>query len=160
MPQHFVNIRLEGDYLIPTLSAVWKRYRNDAAGAWELIYQERIQRYGACRYGGLSSSSFRSTDSAWDAYSADIPTGVAIGSEESTKLSPNKVSQIASLGFNPLQCQKEAINISNFKLEEVMNWLLSHMDDLDIDAPIHKHTKNKVSLSKVVTPMFFGFDEE
>ncbi|KAD0520624.1 hypothetical protein E3N88_44136 [Mikania micrantha] len=57
-------------------------------------------------------------------------TGVAIGSEESTKLSPNKVSQIASLGFNPLQCQKESINISNFKLEEVMNWLLSHMDDL------------------------------
>ncbi|KAD4386201.1 hypothetical protein E3N88_26370 [Mikania micrantha] len=59
-------------------------------------------------------------------------TGVAIGSEASTKLSPNKVSQIASLGFNPLQCQKEAINISNFKLEEVMNWLLSHMDDLAI----------------------------
>ncbi|KAL8255485.1 hypothetical protein R6Q59_030552 [Mikania micrantha] len=46
--------------------------------------------------------------------------GVAIGSEESTKLSPNKVSQIASLGFNPLQCQKEAINISNFKLEEIL----------------------------------------
>ncbi|KAD4385238.1 hypothetical protein E3N88_25406 [Mikania micrantha] len=45
MPQHFVNIRLEGDYPIPTLSAVWKRYRNDAAGAWELVYQERIQRY-------------------------------------------------------------------------------------------------------------------
>ncbi|KAD7478184.1 hypothetical protein E3N88_01320 [Mikania micrantha] len=45
MPQHFVNIRLEGDYPIPTLSAVWKRYRNDAAGAWELIYQERIQQY-------------------------------------------------------------------------------------------------------------------
>ncbi|KAD4179277.1 hypothetical protein E3N88_27868 [Mikania micrantha] len=45
MPQHFVNIRLEGDYPIPTLSAVWKRYRNDAAGAWELVYQEQIQRY-------------------------------------------------------------------------------------------------------------------
>ncbi|KAL8264288.1 hypothetical protein R6Q59_022418 [Mikania micrantha] len=40
---------------------------------------------------------------------------VAVGSEkESTKLSPNKVSQIASLGFNPLQCQKEPINITNF----------------------------------------------
>ncbi|KAD7480038.1 hypothetical protein E3N88_03174 [Mikania micrantha] len=48
MPQHFVNIRLEGDYPIPTLSAVWKRYRNDAAGAWELIYQERIQRGRPC----------------------------------------------------------------------------------------------------------------
>ncbi|KAD7117782.1 hypothetical protein E3N88_05050 [Mikania micrantha] len=33
--------------------------------------------YGACRYGGLSSSSFRSTDSAWHAYRADIPTGRA-----------------------------------------------------------------------------------
>ncbi|KAD2393797.1 hypothetical protein E3N88_40774 [Mikania micrantha] len=42
---HFVNLRLEGDYPIPTLSAVWKRYRNDAAGAWEMVYQERIQRY-------------------------------------------------------------------------------------------------------------------
>ncbi|KAD6795334.1 hypothetical protein E3N88_06230 [Mikania micrantha] len=45
MPMHFVNLRLEGDYPIPTLSAVWKRYRNDVAGEWETIYQERIQRY-------------------------------------------------------------------------------------------------------------------
>ncbi|KAD2393875.1 hypothetical protein E3N88_40852 [Mikania micrantha] len=44
MPMHFVNLRLEGDYPIPTLSAVWKRYRSDAAGAWEMVYQERIQR--------------------------------------------------------------------------------------------------------------------
>ncbi|KAL8232851.1 hypothetical protein R6Q57_002629 [Mikania cordata] len=42
---HFVNLRLEGDYPIPLPSAVWRRYRNDAAGAWETVYQERIQRY-------------------------------------------------------------------------------------------------------------------
>ncbi|KAD7117353.1 hypothetical protein E3N88_04621 [Mikania micrantha] len=45
MPMHFVNLRLQDDYPIPTLSAVWKRYRNDVAGEWETIYQERIHRY-------------------------------------------------------------------------------------------------------------------
>ncbi|KAL8262882.1 hypothetical protein R6Q59_024231 [Mikania micrantha] len=45
MPMRFVNLRLEGDYPIPTLSAVWKCYRNDVAGEWETIYQERILQY-------------------------------------------------------------------------------------------------------------------
>ncbi|KAD2805129.1 hypothetical protein E3N88_38506 [Mikania micrantha] len=44
MPMYFINLRLEGDYPIPTLSAVWKCYRNNAAGEWETIYQERIHR--------------------------------------------------------------------------------------------------------------------
>jgi uncharacterized UBP type Zn finger protein len=39
------------------------------------------------------------------------------------------VSQLASMGFNYLHCQKAAINTSNTGVEEAMNWLLSHMDD-------------------------------
>jgi hypothetical protein len=39
------------------------------------------------------------------------------------------VSQLASMGFNYIQCQKAAINTSNTGVEEAMNWLLSHMDD-------------------------------
>jgi ubiquitin carboxyl-terminal hydrolase 5/13 len=39
------------------------------------------------------------------------------------------VSQLASMGFNYLHCQKAAISTSNTGVEEAMNWLLSHMDD-------------------------------
>ncbi|THF95758.1 hypothetical protein TEA_006059 [Camellia sinensis var. sinensis] len=39
------------------------------------------------------------------------------------------VSQLASMGFNYLHCQKAAINTSNAGVEEAMNWLLFHMDD-------------------------------
>ena len=39
------------------------------------------------------------------------------------------VSQLASMGFNYVRCQKAAINTSNTGVEEAMNWLLSHMDD-------------------------------
>ncbi|XP_076935914.1 ubiquitin carboxyl-terminal hydrolase 14-like [Bidens hawaiensis] len=84
------------------------------------------------------------------------------GEEESTKLLPNEdiVSQLASMGFNHLHCQKAAINTSNAGVEEAMNWLLSHMDDPDIDAPVHKEAKNEVDPSKVATLVSFGFDEE
>lgn len=39
------------------------------------------------------------------------------------------VTQLVSMGFNHLHCQKAAINTSNAGVEEAMNWLLSHMDD-------------------------------
>lgn len=39
------------------------------------------------------------------------------------------VSQLVSMGFNHLHCQKAAVNTSNTGVEEAMNWLLSHMDD-------------------------------
>lgn len=42
------------------------------------------------------------------------------------------VLQLASMGFNNVHCQKAAINTSNVRVEEAMNWLLSHMDDLGI----------------------------
>ncbi|GKA33594.1 ubiquitin carboxyl-terminal hydrolase 14 [Tanacetum coccineum] len=71
------------------------------------------------------------------------------------------VAQLASMGFNRLHYQKAAINTSNAEVEKAMNWLLSHMDDPDIDAPIDNKAKsNNVDPSKVATHVSFGFDEE
>ncbi|KAI3702917.1 hypothetical protein L6452_28671 [Arctium lappa] len=92
-----------------------------------------------------------------------LPEGGPGDQEESKKLLPNEdiVSQLASMGFNHLHCQKAAINTSNAGVEEAMNWLLSHMDDPDIDAPIHKEAEsNEVDPSKVATLVSFGFEEE
>ena len=53
------------------------------------------------------------------------------------------MSQLASMGFNYLHCQKAAINTSKTKVEEAMNWLLSHMDDPDwyanVIIVVHNH---------------------
>jgi uncharacterized UBP type Zn finger protein len=51
--------------------------------------------------------------------------------DDSNKPSANEeiVSQLVSMGFNHLHCQKAAINTSNVGVEEAMTWLLSHMDD-------------------------------
>ncbi|XP_028108491.1 ubiquitin carboxyl-terminal hydrolase 14-like [Camellia sinensis] len=70
------------------------------------------------------------------------------------------------MGFNYLHCQKAAINTSNAGVEEAMNWLLSHMDDPDIDAPISQETQSAgvvssfVDQSKVDTLVSFGFEED
>ena len=53
------------------------------------------------------------------------------------------VSQLASMGFNYLHCQKAAINTSNTGVEEAMNWLLSHKDDsgwyANVIILVHNH---------------------
>ncbi|KAL5102447.1 hypothetical protein RYX36_006774, partial [Vicia faba] len=60
------------------------------------------------------------------------------------------VSQLNSMGFHLIHCQKAAINTSNAGVEEAMNWLLSHMNDPDIDAPISKERGSEsVDQSKV-----------
>ncbi|XP_058206103.1 ubiquitin carboxyl-terminal hydrolase 14-like isoform X1 [Rhododendron vialii] len=69
------------------------------------------------------------------------------------------VSQLVSMGFNNLHCEKAAINTSNAGVEEAMNWLLSHMDDADIDAPIPQEAQS-VDQSKVDTLVSFGFQED
>ncbi|KAF7112199.1 hypothetical protein RHSIM_RhsimUnG0257500 [Rhododendron simsii] len=69
------------------------------------------------------------------------------------------VSQLVSMGFNNLHCQKAAINTSNAGVEEAMNWLLSHMDDADIDSPISQEPQS-VDQSKVDTLVSFGFQED
>ncbi|RLM91797.1 ubiquitin carboxyl-terminal hydrolase 14 [Panicum miliaceum] len=73
------------------------------------------------------------------------------------------VSQLASMGFNYLHCQKAAINTSNTGVEEAMNWLLSHMDDPDINDPISNDSRaseQSVDEASVETLISFGFPED
>ncbi|XP_027353672.1 ubiquitin carboxyl-terminal hydrolase 14-like isoform X2 [Abrus precatorius] len=86
-----------------------------------------------------------------------LPDGVS-DEEDSNKILPNEeiVSQLVSMGFNHLHCQKAAINTSNVGVEEAMNWLLSHMDDPGNGS----ETSTIVEQSKVDTLMSFGFEEE
>ncbi|KAK7848094.1 ubiquitin carboxyl-terminal hydrolase 14-like [Quercus suber] len=69
------------------------------------------------------------------------------------------------MGFNHHHCEKAAIRTSNAGVEEAMNWLLSHMEDPDIDVPISQEalgadTLSSVDQSKVDTLISFGFQEE
>ncbi|KAF7822784.1 Ubiquitin carboxyl-terminal hydrolase 14 [Senna tora] len=89
------------------------------------------------------------------------------GEDDSNKLFANEeiVSQLVAMGFNHLHCQKAAISTSNVGVEEAMNWLLSHMDDPDIDIPISKEghvseNMSSVDQTKVDTLISFGFEEE
>jgi len=72
------------------------------------------------------------------------------------------VSQLASMGFNYLHCQKAAINTSNTGVEEAMNWLLSHMDDPDINDPLNdsRASEQFVDEASVRTLISFGFPED
>lgn len=84
------------------------------------------------------------------------------GDSNQTWANEEIVSQLVSMGFNHLHCQKAAINTSNIGVEEAMNWLLSHMNDPDIDIPISKGhgSETIVDQAKVDTLISFGFQEE
>ncbi|KAK9938281.1 hypothetical protein M0R45_015031 [Rubus argutus] len=91
-----------------------------------------------------------------------LPESVPGEEEEPSKPVADEsiVTQLVSMGFNHLHCQKAAINTSNAGVEEAMNWLLSHMDDPDIDAPISQGGQVVVDQSKVDMLLSFGFQEE
>ncbi|XP_050218247.1 ubiquitin carboxyl-terminal hydrolase 14 [Mercurialis annua] len=93
-----------------------------------------------------------------------LPEGVSGGEVEANKIVANEdiVSQLVSMGFNHLHCQKAAINTFNSGVEEAMNWLLSHMDDPDIDAPISQEARDAevVDQAQIDTLISFGFQEE
>ncbi|KAL6199239.1 hypothetical protein ACLB2K_029025 [Fragaria x ananassa] len=92
-----------------------------------------------------------------------LPESVPGEEEEPTKpvADENIVTQLVSMGFNNLHCQKAAINTSNAGVEEAMNWLLSHMDDPDIDTPISQGGGQiVVDPSKVDMLISFGFQED
>ncbi|KAL9660412.1 hypothetical protein QQ045_025226 [Rhodiola kirilowii] len=92
-----------------------------------------------------------------------LPEADAASREESTQVSASEeiVSQLESMGFSRLRCQKAAINTSNTGLEEAMNWLLSHMEDPDIDAPISQDLQGSVvDQSQVDILLSFGFSED
>ncbi|XP_013587490.1 PREDICTED: ubiquitin carboxyl-terminal hydrolase 14 isoform X2 [Brassica oleracea var. oleracea] len=90
-----------------------------------------------------------------------LPDGVPEEVTETAQPVANEeiVAQLVSMGFNQLHCQKAAINTSNAGVEEATNWLFSHMDDPDIDAPI-SHQASDVDQSSVDTLISFGFAEE
>ncbi|XP_029116271.1 ubiquitin carboxyl-terminal hydrolase 14 isoform X2 [Elaeis guineensis] len=85
---------------------------------------------------------------------------------EPTHLAANEdiVSILSGMGFNCLHCQKAAINTSNSGVEEAMNWLLSHMNDPDIDDPISNDSQivelMSIDEASVETLISFGFQEE
>ncbi|XP_009616171.1 ubiquitin carboxyl-terminal hydrolase 14-like isoform X1 [Nicotiana tomentosiformis] len=92
-----------------------------------------------------------------------LPDSDAGDGEQSTKLLANEdiVAQLVSMGFNLLHCQKAAINTSNSGVEAAMNWLLEHMNDSDIDAPISQNVQNPdIDQSKIDTLLSFGFEEK
>ncbi|KAK8921317.1 Ubiquitin carboxyl-terminal hydrolase 14 [Platanthera zijinensis] len=87
-----------------------------------------------------------------------------IDEKKPIQIVPNEdiVSQLAVMGFNYLHCQKAAIKTSNIGVEEAMNWLLSHMNDPDIDDPIHygpRDTTPPIDETSVATLISFGFQE-
>ncbi|KAL3696589.1 hypothetical protein R1sor_010665 [Riccia sorocarpa] len=75
------------------------------------------------------------------------------------------VAQLVDMGFPHARCVKAALATSNAGLEEAMNWLLSHMDDPDIDVPVAPGTKSSSApptydQSHVDTLIAFGFAED
>ncbi|KAL2833215.1 hypothetical protein BDW59DRAFT_138286 [Aspergillus cavernicola] len=47
------------------------------------------------------------------------------------------LGQLVGMGFPEVRCEKALYCTGNSDLEAAMNWLLSHMDDPDIDEPMH-----------------------
>ncbi|KAI3864979.1 hypothetical protein MKX03_026285, partial [Papaver bracteatum] len=80
--------------------------------------------------------------------------------ESSPSADDNIVSHLIAMGLNNIHCKKAAINTSNAGVEEAMNWLLSHMDDPDIDDPISESVPLTVDQSQVDTLVSFGFQED
>ncbi|MCO5567197.1 hypothetical protein L7F22_020885 [Adiantum nelumboides] len=78
------------------------------------------------------------------------------------------VSQLMEMGFPRVRCEKAAINTSNAGLDHAMQWLLSHMDDPDIDVPLDiAHSKKgagpasvAVNQEHVETLVSFGFQPD
>ncbi|KAK9002409.1 hypothetical protein V6N11_025091 [Hibiscus sabdariffa] len=92
-----------------------------------------------------------------------LPDAAPEGEAESSHPVANEaiVTQLTSMGFSQLLCRKAVINTSNAGVEEAMNWLLSHMNDEDIDAPIsHGVRRAGTDQSAVDTLVSFGFQEE
>jgi len=58
---------------------------------------------------------------------------------------PNEgiLEQLKSMGFPEIRCIKALMNTGNSNADEAMNWLLNHMEDVDIDEPITTSTIEK-----------------
>ncbi|KAL3469471.1 hypothetical protein BJX99DRAFT_241252 [Aspergillus californicus] len=54
------------------------------------------------------------------------------------KVNAELLGQLVAMGFPDVRCEKALYFTGNSDPEAAMNWLLSHMDDTDIDVPINK----------------------
>lgn len=74
------------------------------------------------------------------------------------------LDQLLAMGFPRVRCEKALYSTGNSDAEAAMNWLLSHMDDPDIDEPIHKkHVPefgaNEQDLAKIAQLGDMGIDD-
>ncbi|XP_075476626.1 ubiquitin carboxyl-terminal hydrolase 14-like [Primulina tabacum] len=91
-----------------------------------------------------------------------LPDNASLDDGVKTDADEDIISQLVSMGFNYLHCQKAAINTSNAGVEAATNWLFDHMNDPDIDEPIIKEQKSSLHIdqSKLDTLVSFGIEEE
>ncbi|KAL2844294.1 hypothetical protein BJY01DRAFT_215023 [Aspergillus pseudoustus] len=59
-------------------------------------------------------------------------------SDAGFQVNTDLLSQLLGMGFPEIRCEKALYLTGNSDMEAAMNWLLSHMDDPDIDEPINK----------------------
>ena len=62
--------------------------------------------------------------------------------EEGIKADSNLVSELVTMGFSENGCKRAAIAVKNASLEAAMDWVLTHMDDADFNAPIESETSS------------------
>lgn len=60
----------------------------------------------------------------------------AAGGGSAPEFDAAAMSQLESMGFPTVRCQKALLATGGSDAEAAMNWLFEHMDDPDIDAPI------------------------
>ncbi|PIM97239.1 Ubiquitinyl hydrolase 1 [Handroanthus impetiginosus] len=76
------------------------------------------------------ASTFCYSFSMWELFISLIASySYDVAEDDGINANEDIVSQLVSMGFQYLHCQKAAINTSNTGVEEAMNWLLNHMDD-------------------------------
>jgi len=60
-------------------------------------------------------------------------------------IDPSIVDHLKTFGFSEIRAQRAALKTGNAGANEALNWLLEHMDDPDIDAPLSPPKKAATS---------------
>ena len=74
----------------------------------------------------------------------ELPSGQ---SEAAIEPDPSIVENLMNMGFGFEACRKGAYHTKNVGLEQAMEWILSHMDDPDINDPLVTERPKKASTS-------------
>lgn len=83
--------------------------------------------------GSIDLSLFKAPQAA----SGETITSKDENESNSKEFVPNEesLSMLLSMGFPEVRCIKGLYNTGNNNAEDAMNWILAHMDDIDIDEP-------------------------